>query len=386
MHQTRANDGSRELEECKARLAEVENQCSAAREMNYNLRRTMGDMERQNAQLRSDMQSLNDMYQQDVSRLKHEAAAATAAATGGRQHAGTVSDYDLRSSNDSLVSLDAANLKKKLESMKTSNTILKAEKEALIEAHKREKDKLVKQTAGLEEEAQQLRAAAEASAAKADAADRHLVAAEARWTQALDRATMCTEDRRASELRLQVAHLHGARENGALRRDVAALTAEVQHLQRASVDAETQFIAATAALKDVIVRHESELSTMQLKVVETKEVANTLKAQNQELDQEVSSLRMKHFSAVVEARTHIAERDQLLLDVGRLEAEKKQMEGVVAAVNRTAESQMDELMMHMRNMGAQNEALQAQLADAQAQETRLLPFQHRVEELTQVVM
>ena len=370
MHQTRTadRDGStgRELEECRARLAEVENQCSAAKEMNYNLRRTMGDMERQNAQLRSDMQSLNDMYQQDVRRLQHDvAAAATATAGGAGRPGGATGAADMRSSNDSLVSLDATNLKKKLESMKTSHTILKAEKEALIEAHKREKDKLSKQAVALEEEAQQLRTAADISAAKADAvASRHALS-DARWAQALDRAEMGAEDRWASELRLQVVHMHGARENSALRHDVAALTAEVHHLQRASVDAETQFIAATAALKDVIARHESELSAMQLKVVETKEVNNTLKAQNQELDQEVSALRMKHFSAVVEARTHIAERDQLLLDVGRLEAEKKQMEGVVAAVNRTAESQMDELMMHMRNVGAQNEALQAQLADAQ---------------------
>ena len=143
------------------------------------------------------------------------------------------------------------------------------------------------------------------------------------------------------------------------------LRTEIQHLQCASVDAETQFIAATSGLKDVIAKHENEMSNVQLKAVEMKEVVNTLKAQNQELDQEVSSLRMKHFSAVVEARTHIAERDQLVLDAARLEAEKVQLEGVVAAVNRTAESQMDELMMHMRNMSAQNEALQSQLNDSQ---------------------
>ena len=91
----------------------------------------------------------------------------------------------------------------------------------------------------------------------------------------------------------------------------------------------------------------------------------TLKAQNQEMDQEVSSLRMKHFAVVVEARTSSAERDQLATDVTRLEADKKELENVVSTVKRTAELQMDELMIHMRNMSAQNETLQSQLNDSQ---------------------
>lgn len=96
----------------------------------------------------------------------------------------------------------------------------------------------------------------------------------------------------------------------------------------------------------------------------------TLKAQNQEMDQEVSSLRMKHFAVVVEARTSSAERDQLATDVTRLEADKKELENVVSTVKRTAELQMDELMIHMRNMSAQNETLQSQLNDSQVAKER----------------
>ena len=49
----------------------------------------------------------------------------------------------------------------------------------------------------------------------------------------------------------------------------------------------------------------------------------------------------------------------------RLEADKKELENVVSTVKRTAELQMDELMIHMRNMSAQNETLQSQLNDSQ---------------------
>ena len=362
----------RETEELKARVPELENQISAAKEMNYGLRRTMGDLERQNAQLRNDMQSLNDIYhsehnqfvnvqqvrgnlEQEVKRLKKELAT-------HRSDTGKASE--LRSSHDSLIS-ESGNLKKTLESLKTSNTILNAEKEALNEVHKRDKEKWMKQTSSMEEEAIRLRGVVEEGAALVEDMKLRMQYVESKSNQLSDRLTMAWEDRAASEQRLCTTAMHATRENSMLRRDLTMLRTEIQHLQCASVDAETQYIAATTGLKDLITKHENEMSSVQLKAVEMKEVVNTLKAQNQELDQEVSSLRMKHFSAVVEARTHIAERDQLVLDAARLEAEKVQLEGVVAAVNRTAESQMDELMMHMRNMSTQNETLQAQLNDSQ---------------------
>ena len=42
--------------------AELSNQLAAAKEMNYGLRKASGELERQNCQLRVDMQSLNDLY------------------------------------------------------------------------------------------------------------------------------------------------------------------------------------------------------------------------------------------------------------------------------------------------------------------------------------
>ena len=362
----------RETEELKTRVPELENQVAAAKEMNYGLRRTMGDLERQNAQLRNDMQSLNDIYhsehnqfvnvqhvrgnlEQQVIQLKKELVSK-------RSETGKTSE--LRSSHDSLIS-ESGNLKKTVESLKTSNTILNAEKEALSEVHKRDKEKWTKQSSRMEEEATRLRGVVEEGAALVEDMKVRMQYVESKSTQQLDRMSMAWEDRAASEQRICTTAMHATRENALLRRDLTILRTEVQHLQCASVDAETQFIASTAGLKDIITKHENEMSNAQLKAVEMKEVVNTLKAQNQELDQEVSSLRMKHFSAVVEARTHIAERDQLVLDAARLEAEKVQLEGVVAVVNRTAESQMDELMIHMRNMSAQNEALQSQLNDSQ---------------------
>jgi chromosome segregation ATPase len=363
---------AKEADELRLLIPDLQSQVAAAKEMNYSLRRTMGELERQNAQLRHDMQSLNDIYHSEhaqflsmqqtkqtadneVLRLKHELAHSKNEAS---------KSLDLRSSHESLAA-DAATLKRQIESLKAVNATLAAEKEAHMELHKQDREKLVLQLANSEEEAQRLRTAAEDCVYNEEAMRIKMKMQETQYAQGADRATMAWEDRAAGERRVAAALAAAAADAAALRREVVLLRAEVQALQDASVDAETQFIAATAGLKEVIAKHDTEMAALTLKATETKEVVTTLKAQNQELDQEVTSLRMKHFAATVEVRTVQTERAQCQVDVARLEAEKKQLEGTITTLQRSAEGQMDEAMAHMRSMGAQNEALQAQLTEAQ---------------------
>ena len=109
---------AREADDLRLVVPDLQSQVAAAKEMNYSLRRTMGELERQNAQLRHDMQSLNDLYHSEhaqflsmqqtkqaadneVLRLKHELAHSKSEASRS---------LDLRSSNDSLAA-DATTLK-----------------------------------------------------------------------------------------------------------------------------------------------------------------------------------------------------------------------------------------------------------------------------------
>ena len=158
----------KEAELFRERVPQLENEVAAAKEMNYGLRRSMGDLERQNAQLRHDMQSLNDIYHtehreyinmqqarqnsdNEVLRLKHELAFAKS----------QINNFgELRSSNDSLVS-EAVSIRKEMEALKASNTSLLTEKQTLVEVQKREREMLLKQLSNSEEEAQRLRTAAE---------------------------------------------------------------------------------------------------------------------------------------------------------------------------------------------------------------------------------
>ena len=96
--------------------------------------------------------------------------------------------------------------------------------------------------------------------------------AETQHLQGLDRSFMTLEDKASSEQRIHLAALQNTRENAMLRRDIALLRTEVQHMQDSSVDAETQFIAASAGLKEVIAKHEQEMSSIQLKLVEMKKM------------------------------------------------------------------------------------------------------------------
>ena len=158
----------KQADEFRLRVPELENELSATKEMNYGLRRSMGDLERQNAQLRHDMQSLNDIYHNEhreyvnmqqarqnsdneVLRLKHELAFAKSQINNLGE---------LRSSNDSLVS-EAISVRKEIEALKAANTSLLTEKQTLVEVQKREREMLVKQLSNSEEEAQRLRTAAE---------------------------------------------------------------------------------------------------------------------------------------------------------------------------------------------------------------------------------
>ena len=100
--------------------------------------------------------------------------------------------------------------------------------------------------------------------------------AESQHLQGLDRSNMTLEDKSSSEQRIHLAAIQTSRENAMLRRDITLLRTEVQHMQDSSVDAETQFIAASAGLKEVIAKHEQEMSGIQLKLVEMKEANGSL--------------------------------------------------------------------------------------------------------------
>ena len=287
--------------------AELSNQLAAAKEMNYSLRKASGELERQNSQLRVDMQSLNDLYY-----------------VGHKQFLEAqieVKSLSMVKEEKKELLTQMSKLNAHLDIAQKAENLMKNEKMIILQNHQIELNKILNSN---EENQRILENTVRDLQNKANVLS--------------DREKMGSEDRVATEHRLESLTVQSAYQESSLKREVTALQNYTDLLQRSSVDKETDLIAMTATTADMSKKHKILESEMLLKISEMVEITSLLKVQNQELEKDVSSLFEELKSSKSVAAIRASEKDELILVISQVRNQKLHLEENIVVLQSEVES------------------------------------------------
>ena len=287
--------------------AELSNQLAAAKEMNYSLRKASGELERQNSQLRVDMQSLNDLYY-----------------VGHKQFLEAqieVKSLSMVKEEKKDLLTQISKLNAHLDIAQKAENLIKNEKVIILQNHQIELNKILNSN----EENQRI-------------LGNTVRDLQNRANVLQDREKMGSEDRVATEHRLESLTVQSAYQESSLKREVAALQNYTDLLQRSSVDKETDLIAMTATTADMSKKHKILESEMLLKISEMVEITSLLKVQNQELEKDVSSLFEELKSSKSVSAIRASEKDELILVISQVRDQKLHLEENIVVLQSEVES------------------------------------------------
>ena len=207
------------------RLREMQNAVTAAKQINYDLRKQLGDADRQNSQLKSDLEVLqlkldaekndnaklaesNKALEQEVKRVRQEMARSSA----------------LKNLNDSS---KVGALEVQLEGRKVAYAQLAAEMEKMEEEAQKEREQLTTQLMMLQDENMGLKESNKSSAAHQRVLEENLKSLQTRFASFLDRALMAKEDKLSTEIRAYERSVQMEKERKKIRRESVNLHAQV---------------------------------------------------------------------------------------------------------------------------------------------------------------
>jgi hypothetical protein len=287
---------SNEIEVHHTVQPEVEIQLAAAKELNYTLRKEFGNTERQNSQIRSDMQSLNDLYHTVNNKLlSAEKELSTSLKENQILKKFKNSDASLKVQISQELQVNAL-LQVQLKDLREANEVVFNEKEGIIEVHQleiRESLKLINSMKDTEVTHK-----------------RNLQNMQAKTVSMQELIMMSLEDKESTDIRSEMLAIKIANENTTLNNEISILQIHHERLQIALIDRETELIA--------------EQSSFQMKIIEMKEVTSILKVQNKELEEDLSTLSDRLCTAISDGKIQHDESAKLSLDMASLNAEQLQ--------------------------------------------------------------
>ena len=219
-------------------LRDLGHQVAAAKQINYDLRKQLGDADRKNSALKSDVDVLQlklDTEKNKNMKLEEQNQSLDAEIKRVRQEMARQSA--LKNLNDSS---KVGALEVQLEGRKVAYAQLAAEMEKVEEESQKEREQLTTQLMMLQDENVSLKENNKASAANQRTLEENLRVLQARFSVFLDRSLMAKEDKLSTEIRAWQKNEHFQMERKKIRRESVNLQSQLVGLQAIIVNKDTE--------------------------------------------------------------------------------------------------------------------------------------------------
>lgn len=348
----------KELDELKIKVPELKNKLLAADNEIMDLNRRIIESDTSCNQLRADMQHLNDMYsseraenirsQQINNNLQKELNQLRSDNNFLKKENEKIPE--LKKQNQSLMNQIGQLSSKLEESRLQSQSAVQALEKKLVDNEKN-RGEASKHVWNLSEEVKSLKREIELQEEKFQEEEKLRVKKQAKIALLADRFGMSNEDHvRLLEKRHQIIRSLQTEQQNQIR--------ELDALKHALSTKDEQFVALTSKLKSFEEARSVEKSDVKSKIVALNELIATLKAQNHDLDRELSESRHQYALLSGDIPRYTSEIDSLKLDIQRLEGLRTQRENEILRDVKSFASQKEEYLRQIESLHQQVESVQ----------------------------